>query len=632
MPVIVVDSIGTGARLAPLAGTTTIIAGNARIQSTNVNTIDSAAADVKVHVTAGAEVVGAHGGVYLSNVTLSGRSLTVDMGGAVLGAVYGAAVTGDHMRIDNAGQIAGSLHGIIYQMNDASDVGVIANSGLIVGNQAIFNNTNADAGKLWVTNSGQILGSLDAFVGAQAITSFFTNTGKIVGSMRFGSMNDTLDNGTGRVDGAIDMGGGDDYFAPGFGAENANGGTGSDTLDFTLGGAVKVHLDGAGFNSGNATDDVYGAFENIHGSDTGSDLLRGNFDKNRLEGRGGNDTLLGMADADTLLGGGGNDWIDGGTAIDQMEGGAGNDIFIADSASDVIIEAAGGGIDTVYAMIAATLAAQVENGIVGLTSGGSLTGNILSNQLSGGMGADRLTGADGHDTLLGSSGNDSLDGGTGNDSLNGGTGADTLRGGQGNDVFVIDHVGDSVIELAGGGSDLVQSALNLTLAAEVERGQILGTLGRSLIGNSLSNTLTGGAGHDNIKAMAGSDVLNGGAGKDTLAGGLGTDTLTGGFGADRFHFAAPSEGIDRITDFAAGDKISIAVAGFGGGLAKGALAAQAFVVRADNVVQDANDRFIFRTSDHSLWYDKNGNAAGGLTAVAVLSGSHILGAGDFLLV
>ena len=75
--------------------------------------------------------------------------------------------------------------------------------------------------------------------------------------------------------------------------------------------------------------------------------------------------------------------------------------------------------------------------------------------------------------------------------------------------------------------------------------------------------------------------------------------------------------------------IRISAAGFGGGLvAGGPLAASQFRVRADNLAQDGDDRFVFRTTDQTLWFDSNGNGAGGLTLVADLQTGATMSAGD----
>ena len=81
-----------------------------------------------------------------------------------------------------------------------------------------------------------------------------------------------------------------------------------------------------------------------------------------------------------------------------------------DNLLDVVVEAAGGGTDTVRTTLASyTLGADVENLAFTGTGGFAGTGNALANAITGGAG------------------NDTLAGGLGADSLTGGLGADAFR-------------------------------------------------------------------------------------------------------------------------------------------------------------------------------------------------------------
>jgi trimeric autotransporter adhesin len=134
-------------------------------------------------------------------------------------------------------------------------------------------------------------------------------------------------------------------------------------------------------------------------------------------------------------------------------GGTGDDTFIVDNIGDVVIEVANGWIDTIFSSVGYTASANVEN--LTLTGTGAIngTGNNLANTITGNAAANVL---------------------------NGGTGADTLIGGAGNDTYVIDNIGDVVIELAGEGVDTVQSSVTVTLFANVSECGLHCHLGRDL--------------------------------------------------------------------------------------------------------------------------------------------------------
>ncbi len=164
----------------------------------------------------------------------------------------------------------------------------------------------------------------------------------------------------------------------------------------------------------------------------------------------------------------------------------------------------------------------------------TLNGNGSNNKLDGGIGNDTLNGNNGNDWLIGGAGNDILNGGSGNDFMDGGTGNDTMTGGTGNDAYVVDSTGDSVIENANEGTDVVflTGNFNYTLGANVENLVVENGGNMTLTGNALNNEIYGGAGNNVIDGGAGNDYIDGGAGNDTINGGTGNDILFGGAGND----------------------------------------------------------------------------------------------------
>ena len=146
-------------------------------------------------------------------------------------------------------------------------------------------------------------------------------------------------------------------------------------------------------------------------------------------------------------------------------------------------------------------------------------------------------------------------------------------------------------------------------------------------GNGAANALFGWGGNDSLDGAGGADVLRGG---------VGIDTLTGGTGNDTFRFSALNESGDVITDFgnnvSSDDRFQITAAAFGGMMPLGTLAANQFQTRADNLAQDADDRFIFNTTDRTLWFDADGNGAGAAIMVADLQAGAVVTAADILLI
>ncbi len=268
--------------------------------------------------------------------------------------------------------------------------------------------------------------------------------------------------------------------------------------------------------------------------------------------------------------------LDGGAGADTLMGGAGDDAYFVEDVADAVIEGAGEGTDTVLSAVSWSLAGTPEVEHLTLTGSANLsaTGNSLNNTLVGNAGIN------------------------------------VLSGGAGNDTYVVQNPGDSIVENANEGADIVTAEASYTLASNVEHIFLLGLSNLNATGNELqnvivgnlgTNTLTGGLGDDIyfVQAPNATVVEAAGEGRDTifsflslslpanvedlylqgtspidatgnsldnvllgtsaanvLTGGAGSDVLIGAGGGDSFVFNAAS-GNDRIADFqdgASGDQ------------------------------------------------------------------------------
>ncbi|CUS33712.1 conserved hypothetical protein [Candidatus Nitrospira nitrosa] len=440
-------------------------------------------------------------------------------------------------------------------------------------------------GNIGAQNTGgagsDTLVSIENLIGSNVADNLFGNTGNnvLIGL----SGNDQLYGDTG-----------DDRLSGGAGDDSLDGGLGLDTADYsTATAAVTVNLGVTNYqNTGGAGTDLVVDIENLLGS---------NF----------NDVLTGNTGANVLTGGAGNDTLDGGVGADVMQGGTGNDIYHVDTPGDAVVEAtddAAGGRDTVYSSITSTLGFGIEQLVLAGTAAINGTGNAKNNdlfgndakntlsglegndaiygqggedRLFGGGGDDQLAGGAGSDIVHGESGRDQLFGGSGADVLDGGAGADTMTGGLDDDEYIVDDLGDVVVETRddlAGGADEVYSSVTHTLGFGIETLILTGTAaingtgntkGNPLNGNNANNVLSGLDGRDFLYGEGGADQLNGGNGDDFLNGGLGADRLSGGAGNDLFNYEgipdSPSgTGRDTILDFtgagaAVGDVINLQV-------------------------------------------------------------------------
>ncbi|WP_148219482.1 beta strand repeat-containing protein [Azospirillum sp. B510] len=445
-------------------------------------------------------IVGGAGDVFIGGAGVdtlifdSPTALTLDVGGSGFEVVYGN-VGNDRLWTSLSGPLtafggAGNDTLIGGTGNDTLDGGSGTDSlvGGIGDDVYVVDNVSDVVTELANEGTDEVRTTLNAYtLGANVENLTFIGSGAFTGTgnglaniLQGGAGNDTLDGGAG--------------------IDTLRGGAGNDTYLVSDIGDVIVE------NAGEGTDEVrtglssYTLAANIENlTYTGTAAFTG-------IGNTGNNLIIGGAGNDSLTGDAGNDTLDGGAGADTLIGGTGNDTYIVDNAGDVVTELAGQGTDTVRTSLASyTLVANVENLVYTGTGPVTFTGNALNNSLTGGAGADLLTGLDGNDTL------------------NGGAGADTLIGGTGNDTYVVDNVGDVLVELPDEGIDTVQSSISHTLLADFENLTLTGSAALTGTGNALNNLLTGNGAANLLTGLEGDDTLNGGGGADTLIGGTGND-------------------------------------------------------------------------------------------------------------
>jgi len=219
----------------------------------------------------------------------------------------------------------------------------------------------------------------------------------------------------------------------GGGADTLVGGSGNDVYIVDVAGDVVTE------NAGQGTDEIRTALanysiaaianvENLTGTSASGQSLTGNAGDNVIRGAGGNDTLI---------------------------GGGGNDSYYVNNSGDSVVEAAGQGIDRVYASADFILGAGQSVEIISTdndagTAAVALRGNELGNLIYGNAGVNALAGG---------GGDDRVDGGAGNDRIEGGLGGDRLTGGSGADMFVYGAVQESQFALRSDGEKVMPDTI-----------------------------------------------------------------------------------------------------------------------------------------------------------------------------
>ncbi|WP_146606043.1 CAP domain-containing protein [Mesorhizobium kowhaii] len=386
--------------------------------------------------------------------------------------------------------------------------------------------------------------------------------------------NDTLD-GKGGADTMYGGAGNDAYYVDNAGdivSESTAGANGSDIVN----GYISINLSDGNHFTGN--------IENVALRSAASINATGNSLANALNGNSGVNTLIGL---------GGNDTLDGKEGADTMQGGIGNDTYYVDNAGDHVIEANGQGADNVQAYVSFNLSGQ-ELESLQLRSAASIngTGNSIANIINGN---------------------------SGNNIIDGLLGADTMSGAQGNDTYYVDNAGDHVIELNGQGTDNVQAYVSFNLSGqELENLQLRTGASINGTGNSTANIITGNSGANVINGLLGNDTLSGSTGNDTFV-------FTTALNA--------STNVDHITDFSVvDDAIQVDNAIFAALGGNGTLTAAQFIKNTTGLAGDGNDHIIYETDTGWLYYDSDGNAAGGSTHFATLAANLALTNTDFVVV
>lgn len=223
----------------------------------------------------------------------------------------------------------------------------------------------------------------------------------------------------------------------------------------------------------------------------------------------------------------------------------------------------------------------------------------------------------------------------------GGTIVGAILGGTGDDLFYLGTTAENIdggagIDTLNLSSYTVGVTLDLSTPSANKGTPVSGDTFANIeivLGTTRSDILRGDGGDNVLSGNGGSDNLSGADGADTLEGGTSKDTVTGGSGNDVFVFVTLQGGGDIITDFASGsDRIHLEGSAFGYGTATGMVSASDLVISTTNAALDSSDRFIFRTTDNTLWYDKDGSGKKAAVLIADLQSGASLTHEDLWLI
>jgi Ca2+-binding RTX toxin-like protein len=181
---------------------------------------------------------------------------------------------------------------------------------------------------------------------------------------------------------------------------------------------------------------------------------------------------------------------------------------------------------------------------------------------------------------------------------------------------------------------MIRAYTSYTLASGVSVETIATKNGNStqaldLTGNEFNQTIVANNGANVLSGMAGDDSLLGLEGNDILIGGSGADSLKGGPGSDVFLYQSVSDSIasamDRIVDFATGDKIDLSQIDANSGAAND----QAFAFVGTNAFTGTAGELRYEISGGATYVYGDTDGDGSADLVIMLAGSHAMAGADF---
>jgi Ca2+-binding RTX toxin-like protein len=408
---------------------------------------------------------------------------------------------------------------------------------------------------------------------------------------------DALGNGLGPADDngldrdRLSGAGGDDTLAAGFG-DDVDGGSGSDVLYLSLGGASQgANIDLSALGSGGSVTVGGGTIRDVErlvylrGSDAADSIrLPTQGVMMTVDAGGGDDVITTQGSSASVLGGAGADRLVSGPAADTFDGGLGIDtIDYSGSASGVVASLRGsGGSDTLFS-VEVGIGSAFNDTLVGAGNGSSLSGGAGDDRIEIGA-RDLATLGSGADLVYLAAGSFSAGSQSAVATVTDWTAADKLQFGAAtgayaettasdfsgalqaalvqaaagynfvsvqvaSDVYVFGvpvsgrQQFDAAVRLVGVSLDQV-SASNVGLPGPLETPQQPSQPNPPAGGGSSGGqSLAGTAGNDNLSGGSGADTLSGADGSDSLQGFGGDDRLDGGGGVDEAVYLNASAGV-----------------------------------------------------------------------------------------